>query len=184
MWLTWRVFARVDADTFTRRMAVRRATRRAGMQRLLPHGDGPSFAISSSLIAFTVVLVIPHVEAIRVEDWLLVIISLTILFACWGLSVLSYALHYEQYDLDEPGLEFAGRRTRAFEDYLYFAIGVATTLGATDVNVTTQRCAAPSTSTSSSHSCSIPSSSRCSCRSSSADQPTSPPTPRTWTTLT
>ena len=32
---------------------------------------------------------------------------------------------------------FPGRRTNAYADYVYFAIGVATTFGATDVSVTT-----------------------------------------------
>jgi uncharacterized membrane protein len=131
------VFARVDADAFAARMQARGELRRPGMQRLMPWGDGPSFAISSSLVAFAVVLLVPHVEAIRVDDWLLVPVTLTILLACWGMSVVSYALHYAQYDLAAPALEFPGDRTRAFEDYVYFSIGVATTLGATDVSVTT-----------------------------------------------
>ncbi|MEJ2860475.1 hypothetical protein [Actinomycetospora flava] len=38
-------------------------------------------------------------------------------------------------DLDEPGLQFPGRRTGA--DYRYFALAVATTFGATDVSITT-----------------------------------------------
>lgn len=134
--LTWRIFARVDANVFRQRMAARMAGRRPAMQRLLPNGDGPSFAISSTIIAFFVVLLIPHIQAFELDDWLLVPISLTILLSCWGLSVLSYALHYAQHDLATPSFEIPGDRTRAFEDYVYFSIGVATTLGVTDVNVT------------------------------------------------
>ena len=135
--LTWRVFARLDAAVFAARMASRAELRRPGMQRLMPWGDGPSFAISAALTAFAVVLIVPHIDAIRLDDWLLVPVSLTILIACWGLSVLSYALHYAQHDMASPGLQFPGDRTRAFEDYVYFAIGVATTLGTTDVTVAT-----------------------------------------------
>jgi len=135
--LTWLVFARLDADVFAQRMAERARLRRRTMERVMPWGDGPSFAIVAALTAFAVVLVIPHIDGIRLDDWLLVPISLTILIACWGLSVLSYALHYAQHDMATPGLTFPGDRTQAFEDYVYFSIGVATTLGATDVNVTT-----------------------------------------------
>jgi len=135
--LTWLVFARLDADVFAQRMAERARLRRRTMERVMPWGDGPTFAIVAALTAFAVVLIIPRIDGIRLDDWLLVPISLTILIACWGLSVLSYALHYAQHDMATPGLTFPGDRTQAFEDYVYFSIGVATTLGATDVNVTT-----------------------------------------------
>ena len=38
-----------------------------------------------------------------------------------------------------PGLEFPGNRANTFADYRYFAVAVATTFGATDVNITTPR---------------------------------------------
>lgn len=53
--------------------------------------------------------------------------------------MVSYALHYAQHDADAPGLEFPGTRTNTFADYRYFAVAVATTFGATDVNITTPR---------------------------------------------
>lgn len=136
---TWRVFAKVDADAFTRRMEARRATRARGTRRLLPGGDGPSFAISASIGAFVTVLVVPHIDGIRLNEWLLVLVSLTTLSACWALAVLSYALHYAQYDIAEPGFDFPGERTQAFSDYVYVSLAVATTLGATDVSITTVR---------------------------------------------
>jgi uncharacterized membrane protein len=135
--LTWRIFGNVDSTEFAARMAARTAFRSRTARRLQPWGDGPSFAISAAITAFAVVIVVPHIEAIRLDEWLLVPISLTILLSCWGISVTSYALHYAQYDLSEPALEFPGRRTNAYTDYVYFAIGVATTFGATDVSITT-----------------------------------------------
>ena len=135
--LTWRIFGKVDSTEFAARMAARTAFRSRTAQRLQPWGDGPSFAISAAVIAFAVVIVVPHIDAIRLDEWLLVPISMTILLSCWGISVTSYALHYAQYDLSEPALEFPGRRTNAYADYVYFAIGVATTFGATDTSVTT-----------------------------------------------
>ena len=134
--MTWRVLAPVDSAGFAARMAMRSRMRKPGMRRLMPWGDGPSFAISASVMAFTIVLVVPHIDAIRLDDWVLVPASIITLLACWGMSVVSYAVHYAQYDLAKPALDFPGRRTEAFQDYVYFAIGVATTLGATDVTVT------------------------------------------------
>ncbi|MET0325629.1 MAG: DUF1345 domain-containing protein [Ilumatobacteraceae bacterium] len=137
--LTWRTFAGTTADEFTANIAARQRLRRAGVSRLLPTGDGPSFALTAAVAAFSVVLVVPHIPSLRLDDWLLVPISMSILLSCWGLSVTSYALHYAQHDLDHPGLEFPGERTHAFDDYVYFALGVATTFGTTDVTVTTPR---------------------------------------------
>jgi uncharacterized membrane protein len=137
MVLTWRVFGHVDAAEFAERMRRRTEYRRPAARRFQPWGDGPSFAISAALVAFAVVIVVPHVEAIRADEWLLVPVSMAILLSCWGLSVMSYALHYAQYDLAEPSLDFPGRRTNAFADYAYFSIAVATTFGATDVSIKT-----------------------------------------------
>lgn len=135
--LTVRVFRRVDSDEFKARMAARSAQRGRITQRIDRRGDGPTFAIESAIVAFGVVLVLPHIDAIEVDDWILVPVTLTILLSCWGLAVISYALHYAEKDLAEPGLEFPGQRTGAFADYVYFSIAVATTFGATDVNITT-----------------------------------------------
>ena len=46
---------------------------------------------------------------------------------------------YAQNDFAEPGLDLPGTRTNAFSDFIYFSLAVATTFGATDVNVTTPR---------------------------------------------
>ena len=137
--LTWRTFGSRDPEEFARRMQVRRDMRSRAMRRLTPAGDGPTFAIESAVVAFAVVLVLPHIHGIEVDDLLLVPITLSILFSSWGLAVISYALHYAEHDADAPGLEFPGTRTNTFADYRYFAIAVATTFGATDVNITTPR---------------------------------------------
>jgi uncharacterized membrane protein len=135
--LTWRVFRSVDADEFARRMEARTRLRRPLMRRLLPGGDGPSFAVSAALVAFAVVVVMPHINAIQLDDWLLVPISMTILFSSWAVSVTSYALHYAQLDLAEAALDYPGTRERTFSEYAYFSVAVATTLGTTDVTATT-----------------------------------------------
>jgi Protein of unknown function (DUF1345) len=82
--------------------------------------------------------VLPHIR-IRIDDWVLVPVTLSILLSCWALSLVSFALHYAQYDLETPGLDFPSDRTHAFSDYKYFSIAVATTFGATDVNITSPR---------------------------------------------
>jgi uncharacterized membrane protein len=137
--LTWRTFGSRDPQEFACRMRARRDLRPRAMRRLTPGGDGPTFAVQSAAVAFAVVLVLPHIRGIEVDDLLLVPITLSILFSSWGLAVVSYALHYAQHDADAPGLEFPGTRANTFADYRYFAVAVATTFGATDVNITTPR---------------------------------------------
>ncbi|MGH9272963.1 MAG: DUF1345 domain-containing protein [Ilumatobacteraceae bacterium] len=137
--LTIRTFSGVDGAEFRVRMAARDRRRRPRRppRRIDPRNDGPTFAIESSLVAFAVVLILPHIDAINLNDWLLVPASVSILLSCWGLSIVSYALHYARHDLATASLAFPGDRTNAWADYVYFAIAVATTFGATDVSITT-----------------------------------------------
>ena len=65
------------------------------------------------MVAFAVVLVLPHVSAINIDDWVLVPASISILLSCWTLSLVSYALHYAQNDFAEAGLDFPGTRSNA-----------------------------------------------------------------------
>jgi uncharacterized membrane protein len=135
--LTVRTFSRIDGAEFAVRMAARAQRRGRGFEQVEPRGDGPTFAIESSLVAFAVVLVLPHVDPINLNDWILVPASVSILLSCWALSIVSYTLHYAQHDLRRPGLDFPGDRSYAWADYVYFSIAVATTFGATDVDITT-----------------------------------------------
>jgi uncharacterized membrane protein len=135
--LTDHAFRPVDTAEFVARMDARKRLRPRVLVAVLPRGDGPSLATSAALVAFAVVLILPHVDGVEVNEWLLVPLSLSILPSCCVLSVVSYALHYAQYDLDQPGLDFPGERTNAYKDSPYLSIAVATTLGATDVNITT-----------------------------------------------
>jgi uncharacterized membrane protein len=137
--MTLRVFSTADPDEFAARIRRRSGSRSRTMRRLTPGGDGPTFAIEGALVAFAVTLVLPHVNAIEVRDLVLIPVTISILLCSWCLAVVSYALHYAQKDLAEPGLEFPGTRTHTFADYRYFSVAVATTFGATDVNITTPR---------------------------------------------
>lgn len=135
--LTIITFSRRDSATFRQQMAIRMARRTWFWTTVVPGGDGPALAVEAAVVAFAVVLVLPHVPYVSIDDWVVVPMTTTILFGCWLLAAVSYALHYAQTDLAQPGLEFPGTRTGAFDDYLYFSIAVATTFGATDVNITT-----------------------------------------------
>ncbi len=137
--ITFRTFHGVDAEEFRRRMAARGRRSAWGIWRLSSHADGPAFAVEATVVAFAVVLVLPHVHSIRINDLLLVPVTLSILLSSWALSIVSYAVHYAQYDLEQPGLQFPGERTNAFDDYWYFSLGVATTFGATDASIVTPR---------------------------------------------
>ncbi len=137
--LSVRAFSGVDQSEFVSRMAARASQRPAAWRRLNPHGDGPTYAIEATVVSFVVVLVLPKVPGIRIHDWVLIPLTLSILLSCWALSIVAYALHYAQNDIAEPSLDFPGSRTGAFADYLYFSIAVATTFGATDVSITTPK---------------------------------------------
>jgi uncharacterized membrane protein len=133
---TLRAFRGVDAREFRARMAARSRMVNAFWRRISPYGDGPNFAIEATLVSFFVVLVVPHIEPVQINQWVLVPLTLSILLCCWALSIVAYTLHYAQKDIEEPSLDFPGDRTGAFDDYLYFSIAVSTTFGATDVNIT------------------------------------------------
>jgi uncharacterized membrane protein len=134
--LTLRTFGRVGPEEFRARMSARDATR-SGARRRVAIGGGPAFALEATVVALGAALVLPHVPSIAVDDLVLAPLTLSILFSSWALSIAAYAVHYAQRDLDEPGLDFPGRRTGDFADYRYFALAVATTFGATDVSITT-----------------------------------------------
>jgi uncharacterized membrane protein len=137
--LTAHTFARIDTTEFTRRMAARDSMQSKFWNRLTPWGDGPTYAVESAVVAFVVVLVLPRIQGIKIDDLLLIPLSLSILLSCWALSVVSYALQYAKVDLQDSGFDFPGTRTHAWGDYLYFSLAVATTFGATDINITTPR---------------------------------------------
>ncbi|NMO94017.1 DUF1345 domain-containing protein [Actinomycetospora sp. TBRC 11914] len=137
--LTLRTFAGTDQAEFEAKMARRRASRSWVVRRLTPGGDGPTFALEAALVAFGVVLVLPHITAIDLDDLVLIPVTISILLCSWALAVVSYALHYADKDGQEAGLEFPGTRTHTFADYRYFSMAVATTFGATDVSITTPR---------------------------------------------
>ena len=111
--LTFRTFARVDSAEFRARMDARGSKRPVIWRVLTPRGDGPTLAFESAVVAFAVVLVLPHVSAINIDDWVLVPASISILLSCWTLSLVSYALHYAQNGFAEAGLDFPGTRSNA-----------------------------------------------------------------------
>jgi uncharacterized membrane protein len=135
--LTLRTFGRVGPEEFRARMAARDRPDRNGVRRRSALGGGPAFALEATVVALAAALALPHVPAIAVDDLILAPLTLSVLFSSWALSIAAYAVHYAQRDLDEPGLDFPGRRTGDFADYRYFALAVATTFGATDVSITT-----------------------------------------------
>lgn len=133
---THHAFSKVDSLEFRARMKARSDIENGFWRRVSPYGDGPNFAIEATAVSFFVVLVVPHIKAIQINELVLVSVTVSILLCCWALSIVSYTLHYAEKDLAEPSLSFPGDRTRAYADYLYFSIAVSTTFGATDVSIT------------------------------------------------
>lgn len=137
--LTLTTFSGLGPDDFRVRMRARSAAQRHRLGSPIIGGKIPAFALESTVLTLITVLVLPHIEAISLDDLVLIPITLCVLLSSWMLSMVSYALHYAQRDLEEPALEFPGERANTFADYMYFSIAVATTFGATDVNITTPR---------------------------------------------
>jgi uncharacterized membrane protein len=137
--LTLTTFSGLGPDGFRVRMRARSAAQRHRLGSPIIGGKMPAFALESTVLALITALVLPHIPAISLDDLVLVPITLCVLLSSWMLSIVSYALHYAQRDLERPALEFPGERADTFADYMYFSIAVATTFGATDVNITTPR---------------------------------------------
>ena len=84
------------------------AVRYAGWRWLIKREGGPTYAIEATVIAFVVVLLLPHLHWISINRWVLIPLSLSILLSCWALSVVSYALYYAESDLATPAWNFPG----------------------------------------------------------------------------
>jgi hypothetical protein len=82
--LTNRTFPGADAARFKMRMATRSVDRSAGWRWLNQREGGPTYAIEATVIAFAVVLLLPHLHWISINDWVLVPLSLSILLSCWA----------------------------------------------------------------------------------------------------
>lgn len=129
--------------------AVRRWATRSGrgtrLQRyLLGTAPGPGFSIFISTVALLVaVLWLPrgtgHSE---LPSWARVAIGVGMVVVSWVAILVAFAVAYHADDALTEGraLNFPGDKPSAqatdWSDYIYFSVGVSTTFGTTDVDVT------------------------------------------------
>lgn len=145
----------------------REASQRSRLKRyLLGGGDGPGFAVSLAVVALAGAALLPRLEVLtgRGNETVLAAALIVAVVVSWFVVVLSYTVHYARKDAENPGLRFPreapgflavpparygtnpqlGRwdgedGLHGWTDYFYFSLTVATTFGATDVDVMTTR---------------------------------------------
>lgn len=108
---------------------------------LLGGGDGPGFAVSLAVVALGGAALLPRLEVFTSpgNETLLAAALIVAVVMSWFVVVLSYTVHYARKDAEQPGLRFPDDGLHGFTDYFYFSLAVATTFGATDVDVMTTR---------------------------------------------
>lgn len=105
-------------------------------QRKAGRGTRTSSGWSVELSAFSLVVVgaLVLVPSLR-ESIPLLVVSLVMVVASWADVVAVYAVRYTHLDTLKPVIRFPGESERTFGDYLYLAVAVQTTFGATDVAI-------------------------------------------------
>lgn len=108
--------------------------RRGPWARALLGGDGSSFAVTASSMSLIGVLALVLYPELR-RDPLLLVLGVLLVVMAWLDMAMAYAVEYARTDLTDGGLVWPGRSDQGFADYEYFAFGVQSTLGTTDVSV-------------------------------------------------
>lgn len=99
--------------------------------------EAPSWSVQVSGLALIVVGVILFTPDLRASQGVL-FAALGMVTASWINVWMMFAVHYARTDARESGLAFPGEPAQDLSDYLYFALAVQTTFGATDVEVRTR----------------------------------------------
>jgi len=110
--------------------------RRSGLSEALTGTSTASLASRVVSMALVGVMVLAIYPELRTQVALLGLGAGLVLVA-WLDLALSHAVQYARTDLTQGGLRFPGDAASSFADYQYFATGVQSTFGTTDVEVTT-----------------------------------------------
>lgn len=133
------VFARASEDAV--QMWAHREGRGTWAQRYVwGTAPGPGLSISMGTFALLIaVLWLPRTgdSASSLSDPVRLMVALVVLVAAWVAVVISFAVAYHADNLLESGgaLSFPNSPKPVWADYIYFAVAVSTTFGATDVSV-------------------------------------------------
>lgn len=112
--------------------------RRTVLTWLIDGGGAMSWTVQVAVLSVVIIVVLMTNERYRTS----VVMTLgggLVVAMCWLMMVISYAVQYAREDIRRPGLEFAGSEPPVFDDYLYQAITVSTSLAVSDVTATTTR---------------------------------------------
>jgi uncharacterized membrane protein len=137
MLITIVVFRRMDAARLREVLAATPGSSTT-LRRVLNGEGGASWAILLSMISLISVALLGTNDDYA-RDPLLLICSGLIVAASWGATAVAYALHYARLDARAPGFEFPRKHRAVFDDYVYLAVQVATTLATSDVDVVSTR---------------------------------------------
>lgn len=135
--LTLATFLRADASQLRRWLvATTPHTNRARLIRTLNGGGSTSWAVSGSLLAILAVAVLMFQSTLASEP-LVLWSGIGVVVSSLGMTISSYAVRYAREYATKSGFEFPGKERPKFVDFLYLAVQVATTFGASDVSVLT-----------------------------------------------
>lgn len=103
---------------------------------LLGSTSSHSFAANAAGMALLGVIVLVLYPDLR-RDASLLLLGVALVVTSWLDMAMAYAVQYARMDLTEGGLAWQGEREQRLSDYEYFASSVQSTLGTTDVALTT-----------------------------------------------
>lgn len=137
--LTLGIFLRADAAQL-RHWLVGTATRtpRARFFAVLNGGGATSWAVTGSLIAVIAVATLLF-RGSSAGHPLVAWSGIAVVVASLAMTISSYAVRYAREYATATGFAFPGDQRPVFLDFLYLAVMVATSLGTSDVVVTTTR---------------------------------------------
>ncbi len=136
-WLTWRVFAGLDADSLNALThATTPRTRRARRLEMFLAMGPKAWSATAALLALASALAVALDADLRSQP-VLVALALGTVITGWTMIVFAYALKYLRQHTERPGLAFPGRPELVWRDYFYLAVQVSTTFSTSDVELTT-----------------------------------------------
>ncbi|MDH6179998.1 putative membrane protein [Microbacteriaceae bacterium SG_E_30_P1] len=137
--LTLATFLRADASQL-RHWLVGTATRtaRARILAFINGGGATSWAVTGSLIAVVAVATLLFRGEVATHP-LVAWSGIAVVVSSLAMTVSSYAVRYAREYATAGGLQFPGEDRPVFSDFLYLAVMVATSLGTSDVVVTSSR---------------------------------------------
>jgi uncharacterized membrane protein len=137
--LTWLAYRRRGPIALRKAAAENTPRRRTRLGRALGATPEQNSQIAPSIGMTAALTVMPRADEMDLHPGLVMLICVIAVVACWFQLHTGYALTYLRLYSESGGLEFPGDDEPGIVEFLYFAIGVGTTFGATDVTVTQTR---------------------------------------------